>query len=89
MSSYFHVRISVEGEPHDEVKTDLDYETLDRQVLEPYRTGQSITINGKVLPLEDVTRIRISHSEEPSSQIIGRLKPKDRASSRDGWWAWL
>ncbi len=80
MSSYFHVRISVEGERHDEAKTDLDNRTLDRQVLEPYRTGHPITINGKVLPLENVTRIRISQSEEPSSQIIQRLKLKDEAS---------
>lgn len=80
MSSYFHIRISVEGEPHEEVKTDVDYETLDRQLLEPYRTSRPITINGKVLPLERVTRIRISHSEEPSSQIVGRLKTEDRES---------
>ena len=32
---YYHVRISVEGVRHDEVKTDMNDETLDHQILEP------------------------------------------------------
>lgn len=79
--SYFHVRISVVGERHDEVRTDMDYDTLDRQVLEPYRLGQSITMNGRVLTLDSVNRIRISTSEQPIAQLIQRIQMADRASA--------
>ncbi len=77
---YYHVRISVRDERHDEVKTDLDAETLEQQILEPYRKSSPITINGKVLPLDAVSRIRISKSEEPSASIVERLRSRDRNS---------
>lgn len=77
----YHVRISVEGESSDETRTDLEYDELDRMVLEPYRTGQPITINGRTISLEDVKRIRISQSEQPAESLFARLKAEDRASS--------
>lgn len=79
--AYYHVRISVQGDRHDEVKTDVDEETMDRLVLGPYRSGRPITISGRTIPMEAVERIRISTSEEPAAQIIERLKAEDRQSS--------
>jgi len=78
--TFYHVRLSVEGERHDEVKTDVSEDTLERQFLAPYRGGESITINGKTIPLESVTRIRVSMSEDPIATIIDRLKAEDRSS---------
>lgn len=77
---YYHVRISVEGILHDEVKTDIDEEILERQFLGPYRSGTPITINGKTVPMASVTRIRISTSDESSAQLIERIRTANRQS---------
>lgn len=78
---YYHVRITVSGERSDETKTDLSFDDLDRQVLEPYRTERPITINGRTLLLDDVERIRISRSEQSASSFFAKLKAEDQASS--------
>lgn len=77
----YHVRISVEGESKDETRTDLDYDELDRMVLEPYRQGEPITINGRTISLGDVKRIRISRSEQPAESQFPQLRAEDQASS--------
>jgi len=56
--TFYHVRISVDGQRHDEVKTDIDEDTLERQFLAPYRGGGSITLDGKTIPIASVKRIR-------------------------------
>jgi hypothetical protein len=78
--SYYHVRITERGQRHDEVKNDLDEDTLEHQFLEPYRNGRPITISGRVIQPENLDRIRVSVSEEPSNQIIERLQIEDRMS---------
>jgi predicted nucleotide-binding protein len=77
---FYHIRISVEGEAHDEVKTDMDEETLERQFLEPYWSGRPITISGRTIPISAIGRIRISTSDELSVGIIDRIKAEDRSS---------
>jgi hypothetical protein len=79
--TFYHVRISVQGELHDEVKVDMEPETLERQILQPYRSGAPITINGKTVDIGAVQRIRVGASEEPSAQIVERLRAEDRGSS--------
>ena len=78
---YYHVRLSIVGRDHDEVKSDLDAETLERQFLSAYRAGQSITVNGRTVTLEQLERIRISRSVEPIERLIERVKVADRNSS--------
>jgi predicted nucleotide-binding protein len=80
LSHYYHVRISERGQKNDEVKNDLDEETLERQFLEPYRNAYPITINGKVIPPDKIERIRVSVSDETSDLIIARLRGEDRVS---------
>ena len=79
--SYYHVRLTERGQHTDEVKTDLDEDTLERQFLGPYRTGEPIAINGRVVTPERLERIRISTSEMPSSAIVSTLRGEDRASA--------
>lgn len=78
--TYFHVRISVRGQKHDEVKLDMDLNTLEQQILDEYRTGAPMTVNGKTIRVEDLERVQVSTSEEPSEQIIERLRAADRSS---------
>lgn len=77
----YHVRITIESESSDETKVDLSFDELDRLVLEPYRTGRPITINGRTISLGSIDRIRISKSEEPASSVFPRLEAEDQASS--------
>ena len=49
---YYHVRLSVKGQRHDEIKVDINEETLERQFLNPYRSGTPITVNGKSIPID-------------------------------------
>jgi predicted nucleotide-binding protein len=79
--TYYHVRLQVDGQRHDEVKLDLDETTLDAQFLAPYRQGGSITVNGKTIAIQSVARIRISASEVSSTELLEAVR-KDQAMSR-------
>jgi predicted nucleotide-binding protein len=81
--TYFHVRITVKGEPHDETKLDLDEDGLERGYLAPYRDGTPITVNGRSIPMEKVARIRISASED-SGDVLIRFVNEERSNSRIG-----
>jgi predicted nucleotide-binding protein len=80
----YHVRLSVrgqKGEMHDEVKVDLDEATLERQFLRPYREGDSITVNGRAVPPDDIDRLRISYSNVTSADLITQLQDTDSRSN--------
>lgn len=81
--SYNHVRIGIRGETHDETKLDLDEATLERMVLAPYRQGLPITINGRTIPIEDVTRIRVTSSDVPGSTLMEMVR-QERNDSKVG-----
>jgi predicted nucleotide-binding protein len=76
-----HVRISVAGEQSDETKLDLTDEELEHQFLAPYREGRPITVNGRVVEMSDLERIRISTSDHSARDFIPRLQAEDQASS--------
>lgn len=78
---FFHVRFTQKSQrSHDETKNDLSEEQLMSRFIEPYQEGQRIIINGKTIQPNDIERVRISKSEEPSGVLIDRLKRKDRES---------
>lgn len=77
----FHVRISVAGENYDETKLDLAEDELEQQFLAPYREGRAITVNGRVVELANLERIRISRSEHSARDFIPRLQAEEQASS--------
>ncbi len=78
---YYHVRISVQGQRRDEVKNDLNEETLENQVLAPYRNGYPVTMNGKTYSWDQVDRVRVSVSDVPSAALIEQIRAADRSSS--------
>ncbi len=77
----YHVRISVAGEQSDETKLDLTDDQLEQQFLAPYRDGRPITVNGRVVEMSDLERIRISTSDHSARDFIPRLEAEDRESS--------
>jgi predicted nucleotide-binding protein len=73
-TKYYHVRISVDGETSDETKLDLSAELLERTVLDAYRNGLAIAINGRVVPIDKVRRVRIGESDEPAVRWFGAIR---------------
>jgi predicted nucleotide-binding protein len=80
---YYHVRISTRGKQRDEAKNDITEEALETQFLVPYRVGSPITVNGRVIHPDQLSRIQISMSDISSKEIIGMLRLEDRASRAD------
>lgn len=78
----YHVRISTRSEPgHDETKLDLDEQQLRDQFLAPYEQGKPIVLNGRVIPMEDLARIRISYSDLDTDRLRSFVEERDRRSS--------
>ena len=76
---YFHVRISQKSKKtHDETKVDLSEEELNERYIKPYKQGLPIIINGKTITPDDIERIRISRSEQPSQYFIKIIEAEDR-----------
>lgn len=76
--SYYHVRISVKSRPRDEVRLDLTRGELAGRFLEPYRDGRPIVIGGRTLPMDDLAKIRITRTGQPSAE----LRPAVQAERR-------
>jgi predicted nucleotide-binding protein len=78
----YHVRISLKSQKSsDETKTDFTEEQLQTRIIEPYEQGEPIILNGKTIQPNDIERIRISKSEEPSKLIIEQIREADRRSN--------
>lgn len=77
---YYHVRLSVVGEQHDEVKLDLKSSELENQFLSPYRLGGTITVNGRSVQSPSIERLRISRSNVPSQSLIREIELEDQRS---------
>ena len=68
--AYYHVRITQASAPsYDETRLDMTFGELDERFLSPYREGSKVVINGKVIPVSDIGRIRISKSDQDSNHL--------------------
>lgn len=79
--TYYHVRLTTTDSRHDEVKLDLDEDGLEHQFLAPYRAAEPITVNGRAVAVESLTRIRISTSDLPSAALIEAVRSEEATSS--------
>jgi len=79
--AFFHVRLSLAGDYQEEVKLDLSEDDLETQFIQPYRDGRPITVNGRVVDLRNLERIRVSRSVDSSSELIDELRARDHASA--------
>ena len=76
----YHVRVSVAGQNHDEVKLDLSRDQLNEQFLEPYGLGLPFTVNGRVVQTSDLERLRVSTSVGPARTFLPKIKAREAAS---------
>jgi hypothetical protein len=68
---HYHVRVSTKSTPSwDEVRLDLTAEKLEADFLAPYREGRAIVINGALVPIDDLARLRISRSQPSSTELL-------------------
>lgn len=63
---YYHIRLSTTSRSRDEVGLDLSEDELEAKFLSPRREGQPIVMNGTVISLDDITKIRITRTQQPS-----------------------
>ena len=79
---YYHVRISQHSSPsHDETRLDIRFEELEARFLAPYREGSTIVINGKSIPVSDISRLRVTRSRQDSGFIREIVREERRRSS--------
>jgi hypothetical protein len=77
----YHVRLTVRGERHDEVKLDLDREGLEQRFVRPYRQGRTITVNGRSVASGEVQRMRVTASVESAEAFRPAVEQQLRNSS--------
>ncbi|MBS3949780.1 MAG: nucleotide-binding protein [Peptococcaceae bacterium] len=79
---HYHIRITRKSNPtRDEVRLDLDKETVLGRFIEPYELGAPIIINGRAIENNDIDRIRVSCSQHDSSSLIRRIEAEHAKSS--------
>ena len=82
MNPYYHVRVTPRSDRYEtEVKLDLSREELEERFLRPYREGRPIVIGGRTIPPDDIERIRINATDEPSERILPIIIEERRQSS--------
>ncbi len=80
----YHVRITPSGHSRlsgDELALDLTHDQLERRFLEPRRTGQPLSLNGRTLRWEEIDRVRINETEEESAQLLPSIRTERAAGS--------
>jgi len=71
----FHVRLNRRSNPsHDEVKLDLSGADLEEQFLKRYREGRPILIGGVVVPVDDISYLKISYTDQPSDDLLPGIR---------------
>jgi predicted nucleotide-binding protein len=65
----------------DAVAVDKDRDWIEERILEPRRESRPIAVAGQTFAWDDIERVRITVSDEPSTAIIQQLQAEDRASS--------
>ena len=83
---FYHVRITTKSSKssRDEVKLDLTLSQLEERILLPYRAGRAITIGGKSIKSDDITRVRINKTDEDSSRLRPRARQKQNRRLESG-----
>jgi hypothetical protein len=70
---YFHVRLCVKGRSSKyRVLPDLSLETLEAQILAPYRSGHAIVADGDIIQITDITQIRIIQTDRSTNELPRR-----------------
>lgn len=65
------------------MELDFSLEELSEQVVKPYLTGQTFMCAGQPIDAFFVDKIRISESDEPSADMMPRLKAEEKRKSID------
>jgi len=81
-NEFYHVRITTKSNRWgDEIKLDLSKEQLTERFLSPYEYGDIITVNGKPIKPDDITRFKINRTAENSARLLPQIIAERKASS--------
>jgi hypothetical protein len=71
---YYHVRLTVKKpqRPSNRYRRDLSEEELESQILAPYSEGRAIVDSGVITKIEDLVRISIVQTDQPSGKLPSR-----------------
>lgn len=78
----YHVRITLKSNrSHDEVKLDLTKDQLIERFVQPYYQGRPLIVGGRTIPSDDIERIRITHTEQASNELLPLVRAEQAASN--------
>lgn len=78
---YYQVHITKKsGHPRDVYELDFSEGNLVREIVEPYRKGQTFMCGGESIDPFDVEKIQINKTDAPSSLLLSRIRV-ERAKS--------
>lgn len=67
---FYHVIISIRDVYEDIVRLDLSEQQLEDMILTPYHDGTQMRVQGKTIPLNDITGLKITRTSESSGNIV-------------------
>jgi len=83
---HYHVQITTNSNPpKTEVKLGLTVDELIKRFVDPYKSGQSILIDGAVVRAGELARIRITKSAETPSQLLKAVQNDRNRNIRGGF----
>ncbi len=67
--SWYHVIIVQNSTSAEEVRLDYTLAELQQRVVDPYRSGRPLTVNGKTFAPNEIERVTITKSDDVSSNV--------------------
>jgi hypothetical protein len=81
-AAHFHVRVSRRSRPQeDAVRLDLSRDDLESRFLGPRREGRPIVVGGTVIPIDDLAKLRISMSSQPSAALLSQPSVREKIAA--------
>lgn len=80
---YYHVRLTA-ADPRrhqDELALDLSRDQLENRFLVPRRRAQPVTLSGRTYGWDEIDRLRINETEQPSARLLPEIRAEQAASS--------
>jgi REase_DpnII-MboI len=79
-TSYWHCLVEVPGQKNAAIVNDLTFQDLKRTVITPWHSGSPFAVSGTIVRSDQVTKIRIVHTQEPQDTFARRHDSSMRAS---------
>lgn len=79
----YHARITPTKGSSDEVKLDISEEDLHQRILDPFRAGRPMVVQGRTFQPDDIKRLRISFTDQTSDELRPRIEAERERADRE------